>query len=210
MATCAATHAIPTEWESRLDPEWVSLWNDHGRHQLRADEVSVPEYRKDPKAYSFTYAAWEGPKVFQEEEFDVPVTRPSGTVRIRVYTPEGPGPFPVHVNFHGGGWVLGGLQSEAGWCRSICNNVGIKVIDVDYRMAPEYPFPTAIYDSWEVVQWVRQLGIMQRVGIADTENAGSSMCLKTEHQGRQCLDWRPFSWWPHVGCHVTHSKRGRR
>jgi len=155
MATCAATHSIPKEWLSHLDPEWVSLWNEHGRHQYRADEVSVPQYRQNPKAYSFTYAAWEGPKVFQEEEYDVPVSRPSGTVRVRVYTPEGPGPFPVHLNYHGGGWVLGGLQSEAAWCRSICNNVKIKVIDVDYRMAPEFPFPTAIYDSWEVVQWVR-------------------------------------------------------
>jgi acetyl esterase/lipase len=156
MATCAATHAIPKEWISRLDPEWVSLWNEHGCHQLRADEVSVTQYRRDPKAYSFTYAAWEGPKVFHEEELDVPVTKPSGTVRVRVYTPEGQGPFPVHFNYHGGGWVLGGLESEAAWCRSICKNVGIKVIDVDYRMAPEYLFPTAIYDSWEVVQWVRQ------------------------------------------------------
>ena len=162
MTTCAATHSIPEEWVSRLDPEWVSLWNEHGRHQYRADEVSVAQYRQDPKAYSFTYAAWDGPKVFHEEEFDVPVSKPSGTVRVRVYTPEGQGPFPVHFNYHGGGWVLGGLQSEAAWCRSICNNVGIKVIDVDYRMAPEYPFPTAIYDSWEVVKWVRRIDVMSR------------------------------------------------
>jgi len=154
MAACVASHSIPAEWIPHLDSEWVSLWNDHGRHQYRADEVSVPKYRENPKAYSFTYAAWSGPKVFQEEEFDVPVTKPSGTVRVRVYTPEGPGPFPVHLNYHGGGWVLGGLESEAAWCRSICNNVNIKVIDVDYRMAPEFLFPTAIYDSWDVVKWV--------------------------------------------------------
>ena len=166
MATCAATHSIPEEWVSRLDPEWVSLWNEHGRHQYRADEVSVAQYRQDPKAYSFTYAAWDGPSVFHEEEFDVPVSKPSGTVRVRVYTPEGRGPFPVHFNYHGGGWVLGGLQSEAAWCRSICNDVGIKVIDVDYRMAPEYPFPTAIYDSWEVVKWVMQIDMMSRACIA--------------------------------------------
>ena len=55
--------------------------------------------------------------------------------------------------------MLGGLESEAAWCRSICNNVKIKVIDVDYRMAPEFLFPTAIYDSWEVVQWVRCITI---------------------------------------------------
>ena len=84
MGACVETHSIPAEWIPHLDPEWVSLWNNHGRHQYRADEVSVREYRENPKAYSFTYAAWSGPKVFKEEEFDVPVTKPSGTVRVRV------------------------------------------------------------------------------------------------------------------------------
>lgn len=53
-----------------------------------------------------------------------------------------------------GGWVLGGLNSEAAWCRSVCNNTGIVVVDVDYRLAPEFIFPTAVYDSWDALQWV--------------------------------------------------------
>ncbi|TID06832.1 Arylesterase [Colletotrichum higginsianum] len=52
-----------------------------------------------------------------------------------------------------GGWVLGGLNSEAAWCRHICNKANIKVIDVDYRMGPEFKFPTAIYDCWDTVKW---------------------------------------------------------
>jgi acetyl esterase/lipase len=52
-----------------------------------------------------------------------------------------------------GGWVLGGLKSEAAWCRHMCNKANIKVIDVDYRMAPEFPFPTSIYDCWDAVKW---------------------------------------------------------
>jgi acetyl esterase/lipase len=59
----------------------------------------------------------------------------------------------VHLNFHGGGWVIGGLNSEAAWCRSICNESSIIVIDVDYRLAPEFPFPVAIYDCWTAVKW---------------------------------------------------------
>lgn len=101
----------------------------------------------------------------------VPVTTPAGNITVRVYSPKGPGPFPVHLNFHGGpsylptaarintdsflgGWVLGGLKSEAAWCRHMCNNANIKVIDVDYRLAPEHPFPTSIYDCWDAVKWV--------------------------------------------------------
>jgi acetyl esterase/lipase len=99
------------------------------------------------------------------------VTRPAGLIKVRVYTPEGTGPFPVHLNHHGGkyvlfqdeselanpilgGWILGGLHSEAAWCRSVCDRIGIVVVDVDYRLAPEFVFPAAIYDSWDAIQWV--------------------------------------------------------
>jgi acetyl esterase/lipase len=87
----------------------------------------------------------------------VSVKNPSGEINVRVYSPKGFGPFPVHLNFHGGGWVLGGLYSEAAWCRHVCNQAGIKVIDVDYRLAPEYRFPVSIYDCWTAVHWVRGL-----------------------------------------------------
>jgi len=43
-----------------------------------------------------------GLPVYQEEEFDIPVTKPAGQIKVRVYRPEGPGPFPVHLNYHGG------------------------------------------------------------------------------------------------------------
>jgi acetyl esterase/lipase len=58
------------------------------------------------------------------------------------------------ANCEKGGWVLGGLQSEAAWCRHMCNMANITIIDVDYRMGPEYKFPAAIYDCWDAVKWV--------------------------------------------------------
>ncbi|KAG4287378.1 hypothetical protein FPRO06_05030 [Fusarium proliferatum] len=136
-----------------LDPEWRKLWNTHGSSMIRADEVTIEEYRLNPANYSFTYPTYKGPEVFHVEDRQIPVTKPEGLITVRIYTPEGPGPFPVHLNFHGGGWVLGGLQSEAAWCRHMCNKASIKVIDVDYRMGPEYKYPTAIYDCWDAVKW---------------------------------------------------------
>ncbi|KAI9150451.1 esterase lipase [Paramyrothecium foliicola] len=136
-----------------LDPEWSRLWNDHGSDMVRADEVTLEEYRQNPAVHSFTYPTYPGPEVFHVEDRRVPVTHPAGNIDIRIYSPEGPGPFPVHLNFHGGGWVLGSLKSEAAWCRHICNKAKIKVIDVDYRMGPECKFPTAIYDCWDTVKW---------------------------------------------------------
>lgn len=137
-----------------LDQEWRRLWNNHGSSMIRADEVTIEEYRHDPRKYSFTYPTCQGPEVFYVEDKTIPVSHPSGSITIRIYSPEGPGPFPVHLNFHGGGWVLGGLNSEAAWCRHMCNKASIKVIDVDYRMGPEFRYPTAIYDCWDAVKWV--------------------------------------------------------
>jgi hypothetical protein len=52
--------AIPDAWLPRLDPEWVKLWNEHGRQLKRADEVDVETYRKNPTSYSFTYPTCVG------------------------------------------------------------------------------------------------------------------------------------------------------
>lgn len=187
-------HRVPEPWLDKLDPEWAKIWNTHGGHHCQAEEVSIEEVRKDPAAYSFTYPIWDGkyrscsvynvsaedsagPQVHLEKEFCIPVTKPAGQIKVRVYTPEGDGPFPVHFNYHGGkfctslgsghvtklrigGWILGGLKSEAAWCRSVCNKTGIVIIDVDYRLAPEFVFPAAIYDSWDAIQWASPLCMM--------------------------------------------------
>ncbi|KAJ5587021.1 Alpha/beta hydrolase fold-3 [Penicillium hispanicum] len=145
--------SIPEKLLPGLDPEWVSLWETYGSSMVRADEVSIEKYRESPGTYSFTYPTYSGPPVFHVDDIQIPVSRPAGQITIRIYSPEGPGPFPVHLNFHGGGWVLGNLNSEAAWCRHMCNKVGIKIIDVDYRLAPEFPYPASIYDSWDAVKW---------------------------------------------------------
>ncbi|KAK8118257.1 Alpha/beta hydrolase fold-3 [Apiospora kogelbergensis] len=147
---------IPEDAYPGLDPEWRAMWNAHGSHIIRSDEVTLDEYRKDPAKYNFAYATCTGPDVHKVEDISIPVSSPAGEIQIRIYTPEGPGPFPVHLNFHGGGWVVGSLESERAWCRHMCNKVGIKVVDVAYRKGPEFPFPTAIYDCWDAVKWVRE------------------------------------------------------
>ena len=53
-----------------------------------------------------------------------------------------------------GGWGIGSLLSDEPWCTQACQNVGKIVIDVDYRLAPEFPFPTQIWDAWAALKWV--------------------------------------------------------
>src|SRR5438552_15563586 len=68
---------------------------------------------------------------------------PGGEIPIRIYVPEGAAPFPVLVFFHGSGFVLANLDTEDEFCRALCKVVGCIVVSVDYRLAPEHPFPAA-------------------------------------------------------------------
>jgi acetyl esterase/lipase len=79
---------------------------------------------------------------------------PAGEIPVRIYSPAGHAPLPVLVYFHGGGWVLGNLDSHDGVCRSLANAAGCIVVSVDYRLAPEHKFPAAADDSYHATLWV--------------------------------------------------------
>jgi acetyl esterase len=74
---------------------------------------------------------------------------------IRIYRPPGHGPWPVLVYFHGGGGVVGSLQTHDVPCRILCRRAGCVVASVDYRLAPEHPFPAAVDDALEAYRWAR-------------------------------------------------------
>lgn len=81
----------------------------------------------------------------------------AGGVRARVYTPLGDGPFPAVVMLHGGGWWIGGgpagLAAADGPCRLTCLQLGAVVVNVDYRQAPEHPFPVPLEDCYAATCW---------------------------------------------------------
>lgn len=78
---------------------------------------------------------------------------PGGELPVTVYRPTGDGPFPLLLYFHGGGFVLPGLPHHDQLCRVFCQQVGCLVMAVDYRLAPEAPFPAAADDSLAATQW---------------------------------------------------------
>jgi acetyl esterase len=84
---------------------------------------------------------------------DRTVPGPGGPIPVRLYTPFGIGPFPLTVYFHGGGFVLGNLDSHDAACRHLCLNSGSIVMAVDYRLAPEHPFPAAPDDCYAATVW---------------------------------------------------------
>jgi acetyl esterase len=75
-------------------------------------------------------------------------------VPVRLYRPPSPrGPLPIVVYFHGGGWIMGGIGSHDDVCRHLSGRSGCAVASVDYRLAPEHPFPAAIDDAWAATRW---------------------------------------------------------
>jgi acetyl esterase len=79
---------------------------------------------------------------------------PLGDIPIRIYTPEGTGPFPALGYFHGGGWVAGDLEMVDPLCTMLTNRTGAVVVSVDYRLAPEHKFPAPVEDCYAATQWV--------------------------------------------------------
>ncbi|MGH8999102.1 MAG: alpha/beta hydrolase [Acidimicrobiia bacterium] len=94
----------------------------------------------------------EGDEVADVSQRTVP--GPGGEVPVIVCTPEGTGPLPVFIYYHGGGYVGGTAELVEPVCRTVANQAGCVVVDVDYRLAPEHRYPAAVEDSYAVLEWV--------------------------------------------------------
>ncbi|WP_181692305.1 alpha/beta hydrolase [Natronomonas sp. LN261] len=85
---------------------------------------------------------------------DRTVPGPGGEIPIRVYEPAADGALCPLVFFHGGGWMLGDLETHDALCRALANSTECIVVSVDYRLAPEHRFPSGLEDCYAVTRWV--------------------------------------------------------
>ncbi|MBZ5607544.1 MAG: alpha/beta hydrolase [Acidobacteriia bacterium] len=109
---------------------------------------------------------------------DLRIPGPLGEIPIRVYTPEPDAPRAGLVYFHGGGWVIGDLDTHDVPCRAIARRSGAVVVSVDYRLAPEHKFPAAVTDCYAATVWVSEnaarLGIdPQRICVGGDSAGGN-------------------------------------
>jgi len=117
------------------------------------------------------------------EELNIPVA--GGAIPARLYAPRAGGGLPALVHYHGGGWVYMNLDSHDGYCRALANRSGCAVIAVEYRKAPEFPFPTPLDDCYAALQWVVReaphLGVdSARLGVIGDSAGGNLSAAVTQ------------------------------
>jgi acetyl esterase/lipase len=118
---------------------------------------------------------------------------PAGPINIRIYWPPTDyGTPPVLLFFHGGGFVVGDLDTHDGTCRQHAVGASAVVVSVEYRLAPEHPYPAAVDDAWAATQWVAQHGSeigadADRLAVAG-DSAGGTISAVIAQRARDCAD----------------------
>ena len=161
-------HAKPVTHEKSANQEKGAALEPHLQavvDQLKSmggkpvNTLSAGEARKQPSPADAVKALLQkqGKSTAPEEVGNVQertIPGPAGSIKVRVYTPKGTGPFPVIVYFHGGGWVIADLDTYDSSARALTNAAGAVLVSVDYRQAPENKYPAAAEDAYAATQWV--------------------------------------------------------
>jgi acetyl esterase/lipase len=128
------------------------------------DEFNVSALRDKEKGYMRSLAERLGPHDdILEVDRQIPV-RDGSSVAVRFHSPRVPPPngSPIFVMLHSGGYCIGGLDNRLEDCRTFVQKWGFIVVNIDYRLAPEHPFPTPVFDAYDVVKWVSTIGCLLR------------------------------------------------
>jgi len=149
-------------------PEWPGVRHvplDVLRQSVRESSIAIP-------------AAVDAP-VLRTEDRTIP--GPGGTIPVRVYWPEGAGRLPVTVYMHGGGYVVGDLDTQDMIARALCAWGQSIVVSADYRLAPEHRFPAAPEDAFAVLRWAADHaaelgGDPARLALAGDSAGGNLAC----------------------------------
>lgn len=122
---------------------------------------------------------------------DLRIEGPGGPLRLRIYRPltSSIGPLPVTLYFHGGGFVFGPVEGHDNVCRTLAHRAGTLVVSVDYRLAPEAPFPAALEDALTALEWVLDHAVdlggdAARIAVAG-DSAGGNIATVLAHQAAE-------------------------
>ena len=142
-------------------------------------ELTVDEARDLPGALAEVIGA--GPDVASVRDIRIPVA--AGEIGARVYEPVGDPPVTV-VYYHGGGWVFGTLDGCDAVCRALAVESGARLVSVDYRLAPEHPFPAAADDAYDAFVWVAENLAGDGPLVVAGDSAGGNLAAVTALRAR--------------------------
>jgi len=151
--------------------------------------LPVSEVRRISKSMVKRFAASPPPKVALAR--DVFASANNAKIPVRVYVPKKRTNLPTLVYYHGGGWVVGDLDTSDWICRSLASLADCLVFSVDYRLAPENKFPTPVEDCYWAAKWVSENGFEQyanpkRMAVAGDSaggNLAAAVCLMARDRG---------------------------
>ena len=152
------------------------------------------------------------PPVAEVRDLEAPA--PHGALKLRLYRGAGTAPgraLPTLVFYHGGGWVIGDLDTHDGVCRHLANAAGCAVVAVDYRLAPEHKFPAAVEDCVWATEWIAKQGAA--LGLDPTRlavggdsaggNLAATVCLAARERGAPSVMFQVLIY-PAVDMAMTH------
>ena len=178
------------------------------------DRLGIPEWsalsvESARRIEDEVFAATDPPAV--ERVLDMGIDGPDGEIPLRVYHPAPEERLPALCFFHGGLWALGTLDSIDGVCRRLARRSERVVVSVDYRLAPEHPFPAGLDDCVAAVEWVTEHGAgigadTERVAVGGTSaggNLAAATCLYTRELGGPSIEGQALLY-PMVDCSLDY------
>ncbi len=163
--------------------------------------LSVPEARTQASPADAAHAVQWDKRISSNPEAkvttkDITIPSEAGGLAARVYTPEGKGPFPVVVYYHGGGWVVADLNTYDSSPRALSLGAKAIVVSVEYRHAPEHKFPAAHEDAWTAYKWVVENihdmnGNSDKIAVAG-ESAGGNLAANVALMAKEMKTKMPL------------------
>ena len=167
-----------------LDPEMrEALLEDARRNPGGTGELTELPMEEIRRRYAAGRAFWNADGPALPEVADHRVPGPFGDIPVRLYFPVSVRPLPVLTFFHGGGFIYGSVDTHDKICRWLARRSGVAVCSVDYRLAPEFKFPSPLREAAAVIDWLRAQGPAlgldgDRLALGG-DSAGASISLGT-------------------------------
>ena len=174
-----------------LDPDAVAVYKAFQEAGRPAYETLTPPEAREYYMQARLVANPEPPELLSAESLAIPA--PHGRIPARIYTPKklrkADGLAPGLVFFHGGGWVIGNLETHDVVCRKLAHEGEMIVMSVDYRLAPEHRFPAAVEDAVTATKWVaanaKGLGIDASRLVVGGDSAGGNLAAVVSLDARE-------------------------